>query len=126
MEEIDWRFRKHAGQAWEGYVRQRGSRYRDCRLDSFECNVPKQSKAIEKLNSFVRNAKDHAEKGEGLLLFGPVGTGKDHLLAAAFHATLKGKVWFDETNERTNSHVVEFFQGSELFGLLKDLSLIHI
>lgn len=60
-----------------------GKRYADCTLDNFETTLPEQEQVRAKLREYVSDIRANVDRCRGLVLFGPAGTGKDHLLAAA-------------------------------------------
>jgi DNA replication protein DnaC len=67
-----------------------GKRYRNCDLDNYRIDgsldgeaQDAQAKALESVRRFVDSLDQQVEDGNSLLLFGTVGTGKDHLMAAA-------------------------------------------
>ena len=73
-----------------------GRRYASCSFDNFECGPKEQAKKIAALDScaeYARNFRAHYEAGRSLVLVGPKGTGKDHLLTATIRriATNFGK-----------------------------------
>lgn len=55
-------------------------------LDSFKLYHVKQRDAIATLRGFVADIAGAVKEARGLVLFGTVGTGKDHLLAAMLYA----------------------------------------
>jgi DNA replication protein DnaC len=65
---------------WTYLVRARGLRYAECRFNSYSAETQKQTDVIEKLIAFGASIADHTKKGSGIILFGPKGTGKDHLM----------------------------------------------
>jgi len=73
-----------------------GSRYAKCTSQNYQISddpavAVKQKAAIEKLKSYNKNMQQHVESGEGVVLFGKHGTGKDHLLTVlAIHAVKQG------------------------------------
>jgi DNA replication protein DnaC len=73
---------------WDSYVRARGERYKDCRLDNFEVTCERQTSAVEALRSYAENMQTHIESGRNLVMFGPSGTGKDHLITAMVHRAI--------------------------------------
>ena len=67
------------------------SRYRHCTLDSFELwndEDPTLRRALRAVTEFVDL---YPTSDKGLLLMGPVGTGKTHLAVAALQALITGK-----------------------------------
>lgn len=93
---------------WQALVRDRGERYADCRLATFATDHPAQERAVEQLVDYCRHVGDRIANGEGLVLFGPKGTGKDHLaMAVARAAVLAGKQ-------------VLWQNGMDLFGDIRD------
>jgi DNA replication protein DnaC len=62
-----------------------GKRYTRCRLDTFECggaDAEAKRKAVTQCRDYVNNFNAHHEAGRSLVLIGPKGTGKDHLVSA--------------------------------------------
>jgi DNA replication protein DnaC len=87
----------------------RGARYEGCRLKNFVTDTEAQQKAAETLRLFGKSMDDHCEAGRGLILFGPKGTGKDHLaMALAFRAIIQFGLDVEWTN------------GMDLFGRFRD------
>lgn len=80
-----------------------GQRYRECTLDSFACASPQQQKIVSILREYV--AKDCPE---GLILFGPVGTGKDHLAFAVCREALRA------------GKTLAWINGQKWFGIVRD------
>lgn len=65
-----------------------GSRYAACTLASYAIKFAEQKNAVETIKEFLAAVTDHVKAGRGLILFGTVGTGKDHLLAACLFAAI--------------------------------------
>jgi DNA replication protein DnaC len=65
-----------------------GRRYAPGRatLDSFVCDHAGQKAAVEAVRRFAAGIEPAVKDGRGLVLYGTVGTGKDHLLAALLYA----------------------------------------
>lgn len=83
-----------------------GRRYVDCTLDSFEVQCDQQSRVVNALREYVET--DAVDSGEGIVLYGPVGTGKDHLLYAV--ASQCVGIEFR----------VQWVNGQDLFGEIRD------
>jgi DNA replication protein DnaC len=98
--------------------RQAGERYVGCRLDTFHTSNAYQKRVVQELREYGSSIAERCRKAEGLVLFGPVGTGKDHLaysvaaaavLAGLTVGWLNGQDWFgqirdaidDDTSEAT-------------------------
>jgi DNA replication protein DnaC len=60
-----------------------GRRYEHCTLDNYKTTSDKQRHALEKVRGYVKEIESQVAAGNGLILFGPPGTGKDHLLIGA-------------------------------------------
>ncbi len=58
----------------------RGVRYAGCRLKNFQITNEKQRVVVEHLSGFAENMASEVKQGNGVILFGPSGSGKDHLL----------------------------------------------
>jgi DNA replication protein DnaC len=74
---------KHA--AWNPLIYAVGVRYKDARLNNYICQHPGQQNTIDALQDYSNAFPAHCDNGEGIILFGPVGTGKDHLLVGLAH-----------------------------------------
>jgi DNA replication protein DnaC len=70
----------------------RGSRYQDCRLSNFDATVKAQHQVLAELWEYVRRMQQLVQEGAGVILIGPPGTGKDHLLAGLMHEALAAGV----------------------------------
>lgn len=91
-----------------------GRRYVGCTLDGFACDddhAEVQSKVVQAVREYVIGFRDNFRDGRGLVLIGPKGTGKDHLMIAAIRAIANGfssrsityrsgEAFFDEFKER--------------------------
>jgi DNA replication protein DnaC len=79
-----------------------GRRYAGCSFDNFETGPKEQAKktaALQLCAEYSMNFREHFEAGRSLVLVGPKGTGKDHLLTAtirriAMNFGKPGKVMF--------------------------------
>lgn len=68
--------------------RDRGRRYVGCRLINFECTTAAQRSILESLRRYCETINNRVQNGEGIILFGPKGTGKDHLATAVARAAI--------------------------------------
>lgn len=86
-----------------------GSRYANCGFKNFECRTNAQQAARDACLEYARTLIEQIADCRNLLLYGPVGTGKDHLAfaigaAACLHhgkATgwINGQDWFGELRD---------------------------
>jgi len=67
--------------AWDEFIASRG-RYADCTLESYRVTNAKQQAVIDLLTAYAERMPEEISNGNGIVLFGPAGTGKDHLLVA--------------------------------------------
>lgn len=65
------------------FCERRGKRYEACSFENFEIVTNESKAAVEKLTRWTSSFPFPINRGENLILFGTVGTGKDHLLVAA-------------------------------------------
>jgi DNA replication protein DnaC len=68
-------------QRWRHFLSARGTRYESCRFENFEILTPQMQSAINRL---LRVASDPANR-QNIILLGPPGSGKDHLLASCVY-----------------------------------------
>jgi len=79
-----------------------GRRYARCSFDNFEVGPLEKAKkqaALDACVEYAANFREHFEAGRSLVIVGPKGTGKDHLLTATIRRIAKsfgrpGKVMF--------------------------------
>lgn len=95
-------------QRWVTFIAGRGRRYENCRLHNFEVTHQAQREAVDKLRAYCLDIKDRIGRGEGLVLFGPKGTGKDHLAVAVCRAAIQV------------GHTVLWQNGMDMFGDFRD------
>lgn len=82
---------------WEQLTEYR-RRYRHVTLDGFDQQLPEQKAAVEAVRRYGRAMTTNIQRGSGILLIGPTGTGKSHLAATlARHAVFLGHTvqWVD-------------------------------
>jgi DNA replication protein DnaC len=80
-----------------------GGRYRFCTLENFETTRPEQGKVIKALYDYL-----DADFPGSVILYGPVGTGKDHLAFAVCFAAVK------------SGRTVKWINGQNFFGTVRD------
>jgi DNA replication protein DnaC len=93
---------------WRALVAGRGERYRDCRLNNFEVTTEAQGSVRAVLVEFCQDINQNVGKGRGLILYGPKGTGKDHLAMACARAAVAA------------CHSLAWVNGMDLFGTFRD------
>lgn len=83
-------FRKRS-EIFGDMIRDRGSRYKDCTIANYVVANEKQKAVVDAILEYGKSLADRVAAGEGLLLIGTAGTGKDHLVAALLrHAVFSG------------------------------------
>lgn len=101
------RSERHA--RWRELIRKRGDRYATCSLNNFEAKTRDQQTALEDVRNYAANMPDRLKDGGGIVLWGPPGTGKDHLLAALAKVAIRDRGW-----------TVSWENGADLFGEIRD------
>lgn len=96
------------------FLATRGRRYRDCRLSTFRWHgdpdeQQQQQAAVRTLTNYATNMKAAVEAGSGLLLSGPVGTGKDHFLVALARVAIV-----------RYGYLIAWTTGMDLYGRFRD------
>lgn len=85
-----------------------GPRYRQATLDNFVVEHAEQRAVLEALRQYAQRGREHVLQGRGIVLFGPPGTGKDHLLVALGRMAAGG------------GFTVRWVNGLELFRQLRE------
>ncbi len=80
-----------------------GIRYRGCTLDSFVVKEQQQRKVVKALVDYISD-----DCRENVILYGPVGTGKDHLAFALCKSAIK------------SGRAVSWINGQKWFGIVRD------
>lgn len=93
---------------WQSLVNERGDRYAECKLNNFSTEHPNQAAAVALLREYCLNIEERIAEGEGVILFGPKGTGKDHLAMALAHAVVRV------------GRAVAWQNGMDMFGDIRD------
>jgi DNA replication protein DnaC len=73
---------------WEKFAALRGKRYAECRLGNYEATTDRQRQSVELLTDYCENLADRVDAGINVVLAGPAGTGKDHLMTAICRAAI--------------------------------------
>lgn len=87
---------------------ERGRRYRACTFDSYRAQTHEQCAVVARLRKYAGQFPQMLEAGTGVVLMGPAGTGKDHLLAALATAALAG------------GHSIRWTSGAKLWARFRD------
>lgn len=74
---------------WSRLIQAIGERYGGCRLDNFEVTTEAQEAVVGSLRRFCAELDTNIKAGRGIVLYGPPGVGKDHLLVGLAHETVK-------------------------------------
>lgn len=87
-----------------------GQRYSRCLFKNYECKNAAQTAARDACLEYAKSLIEHLSDGKGLVLYGPVGTGKDHLAFAVCSAAtlhhgksvgwINGQDWFGEIRDQ--------------------------
>jgi len=90
-----------------------GPRYADCSLDNFRVSQDPEERndqqtVLGQVQAFVDELPDAVKCGSGLFLSGPIGTGKDHLLAAVMLAAVR------------QGYAVTWINGLDIFAAARD------
>jgi DNA replication protein DnaC len=105
-----------------------GKRYESASFESYKITKPAQQKTVAKLQEYVREFSANMIDGKGVVLFGPSGTGKDHLLVASAReiiqehlevhiSTTRGTYGMDVCSEPKLS--IRWINGLDLYGELR-------
>lgn len=73
---------------WERLIGYIGKRYAESRLANFQADTEAQKSVVAQLNKFCDEIEDRTQAGQGIVLSGPRGTGKDHLAVACLRAAV--------------------------------------
>lgn len=66
----------------ERFLAQLGPRHRDATLENFDPPNDWAMLALKAIREYAANLRERIDQGQGVVLYGPAGTGKDHLLIA--------------------------------------------
>ncbi len=94
---------------WARFAQLRGQLHRRCSLENYRQEHPGQREVVEALRAYCQNMPAEIAAGNGIVLFGAVGTGKDHLLTAVARVAIL-----------THGIAVLWVNGLDLYGELRD------
>ena len=75
--------------AWMEMIGRRGHRYAACTLDSFKPTCAAAEKILKTLQDYASEMPERLRMGESVILTGPAGTGKDHLLMGLMRCAIE-------------------------------------
>jgi DNA replication protein DnaC len=89
-----------------------GERYSRCTFEAFQISSDRQRSAVDACREYADTLLDRIVDCNGLVLYGPVGTGKDHLAFAVsgaaifrygkFASWVNGQEWFGHIRDQMN------------------------
>ena len=91
-----------------------GTRYARCTLGNFAVVLPKQGDVVAALRGYVDEFPGHYKAGDGIMLFGPAGTGKDHLAVGTCVAI------YDRWTQWSGRRGIAFATGLSLYQTIRD------
>ena len=95
--------------AWRTLVGKIGVRYSACKVSNFETDNERMQAAKNAVFEYGLNLEQHVFDGDGLFLFGPPGTGKDHLMAGLMRLAVLGK-----------GMSLDWFNGLDIYAMFRD------
>lgn len=99
---------RRRGEAWQSLLSRIGRRYEHVTLDSFEIYDEKQRPVLERVREYEARMDAKIAMGRPLVLFGPPGSGKDHLMACLMRRAIE------------LDFIVEWKNGMDLYGDVRD------
>lgn len=109
-----------------------GPKYARATVENYQIYDKAQANVVSRLKHWLDNLDQEIVDGGGLLLWGTVGTGKDHLMAAAmFHAVLLRRYllqWIEgtELHQRLRSFTGDYFDERCLASPLRNCQILAI
>lgn len=109
--------------AWRDFLLARGRRYEKCRLSNYVIDCDRQQKVVDAIRGYCETVADKIAEGVNLILIGPSGTGKDHLITAVVRAAV-GRLasaarYIPEIGITTQPFNAAWFSGASLFGQMR-------
>lgn len=73
---------------WDEIIRGEVNEFKHVKLSDFIATTDRQKTVLAAMREYLDSIRDRVAAGEGLLLFGPCGTGKDHLAMSVLRAAI--------------------------------------
>jgi len=125
---------------WGSYAALRGKRYSGCTLENYQCRCEQQRKQLAKVRGYADQLAENFQNGRGLTLFGPCGTGKDHLSAAICRQAVwqlsKRVLWVDgmrlfadlrdsfDSSKASEASIVDRYARAEVLAISDPLPIV--
>lgn len=106
--------RAELAERWRRVTAAMGRAYANCRLSNFKTPRPEQRAVLDRLRRYAAEMPRLLDRGAGIVLYGPTGTGKDHLLLGLAYEAIY-----------THGLSVAALTGAELFRLCGDAIANH-
>lgn len=103
-------------ETWKALLAAAGYRYAHCKLETFQTPRRDQLAVVEALIDYTGNIVDRRDTATGVVLYGPCGTGKDHLAFAIARAAvaaymsvvwLNGQDWYGKIRDAMDDETPE-------------------
>lgn len=73
----------------QAYLSGVGRRFRTATAENYVAKTAEQEQLVARLREYYQHMPEHVHAGRGIVLYGPSGTGKDHLLVALAKAGIR-------------------------------------
>ena len=77
---------------WQSFENSIGRRLANATLDNYATKHPGQAEARESVRRYARRLASEVDAGNGMILYGPCGTGKDHLLIGLAKVAIRQRI----------------------------------
>ena len=102
-------------------VWRRGERYRECRFHTFDSLSDDHRKALNTVRDYSENLRENVANGVNLILYGPRGTGKDHLMAALMWRVIMNNHYTAfRRSGKPKENSIDWWTGVDIFGEFRD------